>query len=97
MPLKEELDEIERETRGLSKEAEPGPKAKEWLKKVDDWVYKLELWFRGTDPRVRGSWRNNYEEWEKLLQVLPRKRRERVLAMIREGVRLPWDEPPQCI
>ena len=94
MPMLEELDEIELETRALDREAEPGPKARAWLERVDDWVYRLELWFRGTNPKVLGSWKNNIEEWERLLRVLPRKRRERVLSMIKNGVRLPWDGPP---
>ena len=94
IPLMKELDEIERETRALAREAEPGPKARAWLNRVDDWVYHLELWFRGTNPRVLGSWKNNIDEWEKLLSVLPKERRERVLSMIRDGLKLPWDGPP---
>ena len=94
MPLKEELDLIERETRDLDMEGDPGPHAKKWLERVDDWVYHLELWFRGTDPTVAGSWRDKIDEWEKLLRVLPKSRRERVLNMIRHGVGLPWDGPP---
>ena len=94
MPALRELDEIEKETRALGREAEPGPKARAWLDRVDDWVYKLELWFRGTDPKVLGSWRNNLDEWERLLSVLPKSRRDRVLHMIRHGVLLPWDGPP---
>ena len=94
MPSPDEIDAIEEETRALLQEGEPGPKAQEWLDRVDDWVYHLELWFRGTSPSVQASWRNNIDEWEKLLRVLPPKRRERVLSLIREGARLPWDSAP---
>lgn len=91
MPSKEELREIEVETDGLESEADPGPKAQAWLERVDEWVYQLELWFRGTNPSVVKSWENNIDQWEKLLRVLPAARRERVLRIIREGARLPWD------
>ena len=94
MPLLDELDAIERETRDLPMEGDPGPKASAWLERVDDWVFQLELWFRGTSPSVQQSWRNNIDEWEKLLRVLPPKRRNRVLRLIKEGARLPWDGAP---
>lgn len=91
MPLQKELIAMDLEMRGRDVEADDGPVAKRWLKRVDDWVYALELFFRGTSQKVADSWRNNIDEWERLLRALPKQRRERVLRMIREGVRLPWD------
>ena len=91
MPLREELIAMDFEMRSRDVEADDGPVAKEWLKRVDDWVYSLELFFRGTSRKVARAWRDNIDEWEKLLQALPKTRRDRVLRMIREGVKLPWD------
>lgn len=92
LPSKDLLDAMEEETRGLPREAPPGPIAAAWLEMVREWIWQLRLHFRGTQRRVCGVWRELYAHWVLLLRVLPKKRRERVLKMIREGVDLPWGE-----
>ena len=90
LPTRDELDEMERETMRLPREAPPGPVASAWLERVKQWVWTLRLFFRGTQRKVCGVWRDLYAHWVQLLKVLPKKRRDRVLKMIREGIDLPW-------
>lgn len=98
LPTEAEMDAIEWETRHLPREAPPGPLARAWLERVRKWAWDAGLAFQGTTRGVCGSWRDHYEEWEQLLAVLPKKRRERVLAMILKGVGLPWGlEKPSTI
>ena len=98
MPSKEVLREMESETDNLPREAPPGPIAAAWLEEVRIWAWKLRLAFRGTERRVRGVWRELYAHWVVLLKALPKKRRERVLKLIREGIGLPWGkEKPKSL
>lgn len=98
IPDKEELDRMEIETRRLGREAPPGPVASAWLERVKEWVWQLRLHLRGTEQKVCGCWRDMYAHWVQLLKVLPKKRRDRVLKMIREGVDLPWGkEKPESL
>ena len=90
LPSKELLRVMEQETDQLPREAPPGPIAAAWLERVEVWIWHLRLHFRGTRRRVCGVWRDLYAHWVVLLKALPKKRRERVLKMIREGVDLPW-------
>ena len=92
LPTEAEMDAIEWETRHLPREAPPGPLARAWLERVKRWAWDAQLSFQGTTRAVCGSWRDHYEQWEQLLAVLPKKRRERVLAMIKHGVGLPWGQ-----
>ena len=98
LPDEAEMDAIELETRRLPREAPPGPLAEAWLRRVQQWVWDLELAFRGTTRQVCGSWRELYLHWEQLLSVLPKRRRERVLRLLKRGVGLPWCKAkPKCI
>ena len=63
LPLENELDEIERETRDLTIEGDPGESYRECHNRVHDWVYRLELLFRDTSPKAVNSWRNNIDGW----------------------------------
>ena len=98
LPSEEEMNLIELETRRLPREAPPGPRARDWLRRVERWVWSLELIFQGTSRKVCGCWRELIDHWEQLLSVLPKKRRERVLQMLRQGLKLPWGQPkPESI
>ena len=90
LPSVEELDRMERESRSRRREAPFGPHATKWLEEVRMWVWHLVLYCRGTQRKGGGSRSDHFKHWVEVLCVLPRKQRERVLKMIREGVDLPW-------
>jgi len=94
MPAPSLLLRIEKETNALAFDDPPGPCAAAWLSRVEDWASGLVSKYQLDRSFITGSWRANVTQWEKRLRVLPAAQRRRVLSLVTNGCRLPFDAIP---
>jgi hypothetical protein len=94
MPDQESMRRIEEETDALAFDDPPGPLATVWLSRVEAWAAGLVSKYQQDRSFITGSWRANAVEWEKRLRVLPDAQRRRVMSLVKEGCRLPFDSIP---
>lgn len=98
LPSSKEMEDIRRERDAApqgSKPEEMGPVTKEWYTKVRIWLRRMRERYQPGRRHVTGSWKKNWKAWKRRLRKLPRRRRERVLRLLMQGVELPFDKMPE--
>ena len=98
LPSPEEMKQIKFERDTSAQGALPeqmGPTTRVWYQRVRAWLKRMKHRYQPGRTHVTGSWRRNWKAWKRRLRRLPKKRRDRVLRLLMQGVELPFDEVPK--
>ena len=98
LPSPREMQLIQAERDAAPHDATPeemGPVTAKWYAKVRSWLGEMQDKYQPGRRHVTGSWRRHVKQWRKRLRKLSRRRRERVLRLLCQGVRLPFDRKPE--